>query len=101
MIGRNTQIGKEIHRLEKKYTDWKRKKNRGAVGLFSRKSRKLFGPKKTVVKLQSACFEKLIFLLVLNIRKTKRAANFEGLGPRRCKDNKAIIILVPEKFWDF
>ena len=27
----------------------------------SRKSRELFGPEKPVVKLQSACFEKLIF----------------------------------------
>ena len=70
------------------------------MGLVSRKSRKLFGPEKTVVKLQSACFEKLIFLLVLNIRKTKRTANFEGLEPRRCEDNKAII-LVPEKVCDF
>ena len=28
---------------------------------FSRKSRESFGPEKQVVKLQSACFEKLIF----------------------------------------
>ena len=32
--------------------------NQGSV---SRKSRELFGPEKQVVKLQSACFEKLIF----------------------------------------
>ena len=36
----------------------------------SRKSRELFGPEKLVVKLQSTCFEELIFLHVFNIRKT-------------------------------
>lgn len=85
MIGRNTtnqsQIGKEKSAV-------------GQWGSF------LESPEKTVVKLLSACFEKLIFLLVLNIRKTKKTANFEGLEPRRCEDNKAIIILVPEKFRD-
>lgn len=84
MIGRNTtnqsQIGKEKSAV-------------GQWGSF------LESPEKTVVKLLSACFEKLIFLLVLNIRKTKKTANFEGLEPRRCEDNKAII-LVPEKFRD-
>ena len=35
------------------------------------KSRELFGPQKLVVKLQFACFEKLIFLHVFNIRKSR------------------------------
>ena len=60
-------------------------KNSG-LGAIARKSRELFGPEKPIVKLQSACFEKLIFLHVFNIRKTKRIAKFEGLEPRRCED---------------
>ena len=39
----------------------------------------------SVVKLQSACFEKLIFHDVFNVRKTKRIAKFDGLEPRRLK----------------
>ena len=53
-------------------------------GTVSRKCRELFGPEKLAVKLQSACFEKLIFLHVVNIRKNKRIAKFEGLEPRHC-----------------
>ena len=34
------------------------------------------------VKLQSACFEKLIFYDVFNVRKTKRIAKFVGLQTR-------------------
>jgi len=64
-------------------------------GPVSRKSRELFGPEKLVVKLQSACFEKLIFLLVFNIRKIKRIAKFEGLEPWRCEDIKGIV--APER----
>ena len=60
-------------------------------GPVSRKSRELFGPEKLVVKLQSACFEKMIFLHVFNIRKIKRIAKFEGLEPRRCADIKGIV----------
>ena len=41
-------------------------------------------------KMQSACFEKLIFLHVFSIRKTKSIAKFEGLEPRRWEDIKAI-----------
>ena len=63
-------------------------KSSGALGLVSRKSRELFGPEKLVVKLQYACFEKLIFLHVFNTRKIKRIAKFEGLEPRRCEDIK-------------
>ena len=61
------------------------------LGPVSRKSRELFRPEKLVAKLQSACFEKLIFLHVFNIRKTKRIAKFEGLEARRCEDIKAIV----------
>ena len=61
------------------------------LGPVSRKSRELLGPEKQAVKLQSACFEKLIFLHVFNIRKTKRIAQFEGLEPRHCEDIKAVV----------
>ena len=67
----------------------------GPLGPVSRKSRKLYGPEKLVVKLQSACFEKMIFLHVFNIRKIKSIAKFEGLEPRRCEDIKGIV--APER----
>ena len=72
-------------------------------GLVSRKSRELLGPEKAVVKLHSACFEKLIFLHVFNIRKIKRISRFEGLEPRRCEDIKGIVVPRnrPEKFRHF
>ena len=68
-------------------------------GPVSRKSRELFGPEKLVVKLQSARFEKLIFLHALNIRKIKRIAKFEGLELRRCEDIKGIVVpnISPER----
>ena len=50
-----------------------------------------FGPEKPVVKLQSTCFEKLIFEHVFNVRKTKRMAMFDGVGPRRCEDIREIV----------
>ena len=65
------------------------------LGPVSRKSRELFRPEKLVVKLQSACFEKMIFLHVFNIRQIKRIAKFEGLEPRRCEDIKGIV--APER----
>ena len=73
------------------------------LGPVSRKSRELFGPEKLVVKLQSACFEKLIFLHVFNIRKTKRIAKFYGLEPRRCEDIKGIVApeIDPKSFGTF
>ena len=61
-------------------------------GPVSREFRELFGPEKVVVKLQSACFEKLIFLHVFNMRKIKRIAKFEGSEPRRCEDIKGIVV---------
>ena len=73
------------------------------LGPVSRKSRELFGPEKSVLKLQSACFEKLIFLHVCNVRKAKRTAKFEGLEPRRCEDKKAIVApeIGPKSFGTF
>ena len=72
-------------------------------GSVSRKSRERFGPEKLAVKLQSACFEKLIFLHVFNIRNTKRIAQFEGLEPRRCEDIKAVVApgIGPKSFGTF
>ena len=72
-------------------------------GPVSRKSRELFGPEKLAVKLQSAFFEKLIFLHVFNIRKTKRIAKFEGLEPRHCEDIKAVVVpgIRPKSFGTF
>ena len=77
--------------------------NNWGLGPVSRRSRELFGPEKLVVTIQSACFEKLIFLHVFNIRKTRRIAKFEGLEPRRCKDIKAIVApeIGPKSFLDF
>ena len=43
------------------------------------------------MKLQSACFEKLIFSRAFNVRKTKRIAEFNGLETRRCEDIKEIV----------
>ena len=48
-------------------------------------------PEKSVVKLESALFEKLILLHVLNVRKTKRTAKFDGLESRRCEAIKGIM----------
>ena len=72
-------------------------------GPVSRKSPELFGPEKLVVKLQSACFEKLIFLHVFNVRKTKTIAKFEGLEPRSCEDIKGIVApeIGPKSFGTF
>lgn len=56
---------------------------------FSWKSHELFGPKKPSVKLHSACFEKLIFIHVSNVRKTERVAKFDGfIGPWHCETIK-------------
>ena len=60
-------------------------------GLSLESSENFFGPERPVVKLQSAFFEKLIFLVVFNVRKTKRIAKFDGLEPRRREDIKGIV----------
>ena len=67
------------------------------LGPVSRKSRELFAPKNPVVKLQSACFENLIF------KKTKRIAKFDGFEPRRCEDVKGIVApeIGPKSFGTF
>ena len=82
---------------------WPKKKQTNknwGLGPVSRTSRELFGPEKLVVKLQSACFEKLIFLHAFNIRKIKRIAKFQGLEPRRCEDTKGIVVpdICPKSF---
>ena len=82
----------------------KAKKKKGPdLGPVSRTSRELFGPEKLVVKLQSACFQKLIFLHAFNMRKIKRIAKFEGLEPRRCEDIKGIVVpdIGPKSFGTF
>ena len=61
-------------------------------GPVSRKFRELFGSEKPVFKLQSACFEKLISEFVLNVRKAKRTAKFDGFEHRRCEDMKGIVV---------
>ena len=73
------------------------------LGPVSRTSQKLFGPEKLVVKLQSARFEKMIFLHTFNMRKIKRIAKFEGLEPRRCEDIKGIVVpdIGPKSFGTF
>ena len=55
---------------------------------FSKVPARTFGPEKPVVKLQSACFEKLAFC-----KKNKRIAKFDCLEPRRCEDIKGILAL--------
>ena len=70
----------------------------------SRKSRELFRPEELVVKLQSACFKKLIFYHFFNVRKTERIAKFNGLEPRRCEGVKGIIVapeIGPKRFGTF
>ena len=55
------------------------------------------------VKLQSTCFEKLIFEHAFNVRKTKRTAKFDGLAPRRSEDIKGIVAtkIGPKRFGTF
>ena len=62
-----------------------------------------FQAKKLVIKLQSACFEKLIFSHGFNIRKTKTIAKVEGLEPWRCEDIKGIVApeIGPKSFGTF
>ena len=48
--------------------------------------------KKPAVKLQSPCFEKLIFEHVFNVKKkAKKIAKFDGFEPRHCEDTKASV----------
>lgn len=70
-------------------------------GPISRKSRENFSGQKPVVKLPSACFEKLISEHVFYVSKTKGISKFEGLEPRRGEDVKEIVTTEmnrPEKF---
>ena len=63
----------------------------------------MFRGRKPVVRLQSACFEKLIFEHVFNVRKTKRIGKFDGLEPWRCEDIQGIVVpeIGPESFGTF
>ena len=63
----------------------------------------MFRDRKPVVRLQSACFEKLIFEHVFNVRKTKRIGKFDGLEPWHCKDIQGIVApeIGPESFRTF
>ena len=56
---------------------WLRERSERDSGLgpVSRKSRELFGSENPAVKLQTACFEKVISWHVFNVRNTKRIAN--------------------------
>ena len=73
------------------------------LGPVFRKPRELFGPEKPLAKLQSACFKKLIFYNVFNVRKIQRIAKFDGLEPRRCEDIKGIVAteIGPKNFGTF
>ena len=71
----------------------------------SRKSGKLLGPKRPLVKLQFTSFEKLIFEHVFHVRntKTKKTAKFDGLEPLLCEDVKGIVSpeIGPKSFGTF
>ena len=73
------------------------------LGSVSRKSRELFGSGKPVVKMPSACLEKLIFEHIFNVRKTKRIATVHGFDPRRCEDIKGFVAseIGPKSFGTF
>ena len=72
-------------------------------GLFLESPANFSGPKSQLYKLQSACFEKLIFSHVFNVRKTKTIAKFDDLEPRRCEDIKGVVTpeISPESFGTF
>ena len=73
------------------------------MGPVSRRSREVFVSEKPVVKLQSTCFEKMIFKHIFIVKETKRIAKFDGLEPRRCKDIKLIVApeMGPKSFGTF
>ena len=51
----------------------------------------LFRPEIPVVKLESACFQKVILQHVFHVRTSKRIGKFYGLEPRRCEDINGIV----------
>ena len=57
-------------------------------GLFLESPENFSDPKSLVVKLQSACSEKLIFYHVSNVRKIKRTGKFYDLESRVSEDKK-------------
>ena len=60
-------------------------------GLFLESPENFFGSERPVVKLQSPCFEQVIFQHVFNARITKKVGKFGGLEPRCCEG-----IMAPE-----
>jgi len=61
---------------------------------------KIWGVTRSLSKLQSTCFVNLIIQRVLNVRKTKSVAKFDGVEPRRFEDIKGIVApeIGPESF---
>ena len=78
-------------------------RGQGAGARFSKVPRTFRARKASCQTAIRSCFEKLIFLHVFNIRKTKRIAKFDGLEPRRCEDIKGIVApeIDPKSFWTF
>ena len=78
-------------------------KNPHTPGACFSKAPELFGPKKPIVKLQSTCFEKLIFEHVFSVRKAKKTAKFDGLESQHCEDIKRIMApkICPKSFGSF
>ena len=68
--------------------NWKNLKDQGPV---ARKSLELLGPEKSVVKLQSTCYENFDLSTCFNVWKTKRIAKFDALETRRRKVKRAIV----------
>ena len=55
----------------------------------------IWGVTRSLSKLQSTCLVNLIIQRVLNVRKTKSVAKFDGLEPRLFEDIKGIV--APER----
>ena len=72
-------------------------------GPVSRKSRELFGPEKSFVKLRPACSVKLVFSYVVKGIKIKITAKFRASRRLRFEDTKRIISpeIHPKSFGTF
>ena len=73
------------------------------LGPVSRKSRELFGPEKSFVKLRPACSVKLVFSYVVKGIKIKINAKFRALRRLRFEDTKRIMSpeIRPKSFGTF
>ena len=73
------------------------------LGLVSRKSRKLFGPEKSFLKLRPAYSVKLVFSYVVKGIKIKTTAKFRASRRLRFEDTKRIIApeIRPKSFGTF